>query len=92
MVFLKQFRMFAILFLVQLFSYGMITYNYRMIAQMKVAEALSSDAMIGSANYFIIRKIARDDNPTFLAWLGYMLGGVAGTFIGMHISVWLHWN
>jgi hypothetical protein len=85
-------KMFVILFVVQLFSYGMVTYNYRMIAQMKMVEALGSDAMIGSANYFIIRKIAKDENPSFFAWLGYMLGGVVGTYLGMHLSLWLHWS
>lgn len=80
-----QFRLAAILFTTQVFMYGLITYNYRMIAQARVAESLLSDFIIGAVNFALIRKIASSGDQV-IPWAGYAFGGVVGTYLGILIS------
>jgi hypothetical protein len=81
-------RLAAILFVVQVVMYCVITYNWRMIAQARVPEALLSDLIYGAANFFVIRKIAASGDQ-LVPWAGYTLGGVLGTWLGIEMSRWL---
>lgn len=73
------------LFWVQTCLYGVMCINTRAIAEVDYAAALSSDFAIASLNFFVIRKITRGGDETH-QWLGYVLGSIAGTAIGIYSS------
>jgi hypothetical protein len=82
----KQVKLAVILFFTQIVMYGTITYNYRMIAQARVPEALLSDLLYGSLGFFVIKKVANDTGNAIVPWVGYSLGGVVGTYLGIVVS------
>lgn len=76
----------AVLFVSQLVSYTIVTMNFRYVAQGNLAAALATDALHASLSFFVIRRIAQGGAETFAPWLGYLLGSLAGTAIGMRLS------
>lgn len=76
---------FLIMFCIQVFSYGMLCINYRAVALANIPLAAITDFVIASFNFFIIKKIAASDD-SFHEWLGYALGGVVGSVIGIYYS------
>lgn len=76
---------FIIMFCIQVFSYGMLCINYRAVALANIPLAAITDFVIASFNFFIIKKIASSDD-SFHEWLGYALGGVVGSVIGIYYS------
>jgi len=81
----KKIKEFLIMFVVQIFSYGIICINLRAVAHGNILLAASSDFIFASANFVLIKKIATSDD-TIHQWLGYSLGSVVGTVIGIHYS------
>jgi len=79
----------SILFFIQIALYGLLCVNYRAIAQVQYNTAALSDFMIASLNFFIIRKIAKSEDALH-QWLGYVLGSVAGSYLGIYISTLIH--
>jgi len=79
----------SILFFIQIALYGLLCINYRAIAQVQYNTAAVSDFMIASLNFFIIRKIAKSEDALH-QWLGYVLGSVAGSYLGIYISTLIH--
>jgi hypothetical protein len=79
----------AILFLIQIASYSLLCVNYRAIAQTQYHLAALTDFTLASMSFFIIRKIARSEDA-FHQWLGYVMGSVAGSYLGIYISTLLH--
>ena len=59
------------------------------MAQANYLQSMSSDAAIASMSFFVIRKIAKDENQSIWLWLGYTLGGVVGSALGIYLSVLL---
>jgi hypothetical protein len=45
----------------------------------------ASDFACATFSFFVIKKIATSDN-TFHGWLGYALGGVVGSVLGIWVS------
>ena len=82
MVKLKEF---LLMFLIQVVSYGLLCINYRAVAQAHYFWASISDFAIATLGYFVIKRLANSDN-TFHQWLGYSLGGVAGSIFGIYLS------
>lgn len=68
----------------QFIMYSVLVYNLRVISQNKLAEAMVSDAIYATLLFYVIHKIAKSDSNW--AWLGYVIGSLAGTWVGMHIS------
>jgi len=77
---------FFILFATQLALYLLICINYRAVAQTNYWLASISDFVIATIAFFIIKKIAKDESKSVFLWLGYALGGVAGSIAGIWIS------
>ncbi len=77
---------FFILFTTQLALYLLICINLRAVAQTNYWLTATSDFVIASIAFFVIKKIARDESKSILLWLGYALGGVIGSVIGVWIS------
>lgn len=75
-----------ILFLCQLVAYTLVTMNFRYVAQGNVAYALGTDALHASLSFFVIKRIAQSEDASVGPWLGYLLGSLVGTAIGLHLS------
>jgi hypothetical protein len=78
-------REFFIYFLIQLCSYAILTVNFRAVAQGKLIPSLASDAINASFAFFVIRRIAKSEDST-VGWLGYVLGSLVGTTLGLYVS------
>jgi hypothetical protein len=74
--------------LCQIVSYCLITINFRAVAQANIPISLFTDGLNSSLVYFVIRKIAKEDNTAqFVGWLGYLTGSLIGTYLGIILSV-----
>lgn len=74
-----------LMFFVQVFSYTMVCINMRAVAQTDYAVACTSDAIIASAHFFIIKKLANSPNNIY-QWIGFTSGSVVGSALGIYIS------
>lgn len=81
----KKIKEFLLMFLIQITNYSLLCINYRAVAQAHYVQSAASDFIIASLSFFVIKKIATSDD-TFHQWLGYALGGVVGSIIGIYIS------
>jgi hypothetical protein len=81
----KQLKDATILFFLQLINYTLLVVNYRAVAQAHYFWSAVSDFVIASFSFFVIKKIATSDN-TFHGWLGYALGGLFGSILGIWLS------
>ena len=79
----------SLLFFIQIASYSFLCINYRAVAQTQYHLAAITDFTLASMSFFIIRKIARSEDALH-QWLGYVLGSVAGSYLGIYISTLLH--
>jgi hypothetical protein len=76
---------FLIMFTIQVTSYSLLCINFRAVAQAHYFWASLSDFAIATLTYFVIKRIASSDN-TLHQWLGYALGGVVGSLLGIYLS------
>ena len=79
----------SVLFIIQLVLYGLLCVNFRAVALAHYHEAALSDFTIASINFFVIRKIAKSDDAMH-QWVGYVLGSVAGSYLGIYVSILLN--
>ena len=86
---MKKFKEAFILFIVQIVLYSILCINYRAVAQAQYHLAALTDFMIGSMSFFIIRKISRSEDSLH-QWIGYALGCVAGSYLGIYVSTLIH--
>jgi hypothetical protein len=86
---MKKIKEAAILFCIQLCSYGLLCINYRAVAQTEYHLAAITDFTLASLSFFVIRKIARSEDALH-QWLGYVAGSVAGSYLGIYVSTLLH--
>ena len=75
----------GLMFLIQIVSYSLLCINFRAVAQAEYFQAAISDFTIATLGYFVIKKLANTDNSLH-QWLGYSLGGVVGSIIGIYLS------
>lgn len=76
---------FLLFFFVQFVNFGIWVLDVRFVSQANYLLAVVSDALYCTLNFALIRKISRTEE-TLPGYLGYMLGGVAGTVIGIWLS------
>lgn len=79
----------SLLFIIQLILYGLLCINFRAVALADYHVAALSDFTIASMNFFVIRKIAKSDDAIH-QWIGYVLGSVAGSYLGIYVSILLN--
>lgn len=84
----RNVRRFALFFSAQFVLYGLLTWNYRAIANIWPVSVVSSDLAIALINFKLIKKITEsaDHGP---ALYGYVLGGAVGSLCSMYLSLWL---
>lgn len=86
---IQKIKEFLVLFGIQIIAYTIFCVNYRAVAHAHYHTAAVSDFMIASLNFFVIRKIAHGEDH-WHQWLGYALGSVVGSYIGIWLSTnWL---
>lgn len=73
------------MFFIQILSYGIICINMRAVALGNIPLAASSDFLFASFNFFIIKKIA-SSKEALHQWVGYALGSVVGSILGILCS------
>jgi len=86
---MEKFKEASVLFLIQIILYGLLCINYRAVALANYHESAITDFLIASMNFFVIRKIAQN-NDAFHQWAGYVLGSVVGSYVGIYLSVILN--
>ena len=69
----------------QFWLYVLLCINFRGIAQANYPVALISDAFIAALQFFVLRRIAKAEEPNHL-FVGYVLGSVTGSAAGIWIS------
>lgn len=85
----QKFKEAAALFAIQIVLYGILCINFRAVAQAEYNIAAISDFTVASLNFFVIRKIAKSEDAIH-QWAGYVLGSVAGSYLGIYISTLIH--
>jgi len=75
---------FLIMFFSQLCAYLLITVNYRAVAHGSYVWTAATDLAFAGFNFGLIKRIAKSE--TNAAWVGYTLGGVAGSMLGIFLS------
>jgi len=85
----QKFKEAATLFAIQIVLYGILCINFRAVAQAEYNIAAISDFTVASLNFFVVRKIAKSEDALH-QWAGYVLGSVAGSYLGIYISTLIH--
>ena len=83
---MKKFKEAGLLFSVQIVLYAIWCINFRAVADAHYHAAAISDFMIASINFFVIKKISHGQDQ-FHQWLGYALGSVVGSYLGISLSI-----
>ena len=82
---MKKLKEASLMFVIQVVSYSLLCINFRAVAQADYLQASISDFTIATLGYFVIKKLANTDNSLH-QWLGYSLGGVVGSLLGIYLS------
>ena len=83
---IKKLKEASLLAGIQIVSYSLLCINYRAVAATHYNEAATTDFMIASLSFFVIRKIAKSEDAIH-QWLGYAIGSVIGSYCGIYLSV-----
>jgi membrane protease subunit (stomatin/prohibitin family) len=75
-----------ILFGAQMLSFAIITINYRAVAQASYIWSITTDLVIASLSYFVVKRIAKSKN-SICQWAGFAIGSAIGTAIGIFVSL-----
>ena len=80
-----------ILFFIQVILCCVIAINYRAISQANYTFTIISAAAIAYISYFLIQRISdekkrNDKTVNRIAYIGFMLGSVAGDVLGIYFS------
>lgn len=81
----KKLRGLLLIFLGQFLAYGIVVVNTRSFTTDNYILTAISDMLLASLNFYIIRRIVRDEEAT-LDLLFYVAGGVVGSLVFMYIS------
>lgn len=77
---------FLIVFFSQFAIYFLIIANNRAFNRDDYFLAGSTDMLFASLQFFIIKRIAKDEDKSYATFTGYVLGGVIGTLVSMYVS------
>jgi hypothetical protein len=81
---------FVLFFLAQATSYALVTLGFRGVAAgpHQLPLILGTDAINASLGFFVIRRISTSaSGESIVGWLGYLLGSLVGTTIGMMVRI-----
>lgn len=81
----KKIKEFFLFFTIQLVLYLLLVINYRSVSLVDYVGTVTTDFIIASFNFFVVRKIAKSED-SFHQWAGYAIGGAIGGVLGLYIS------
>lgn len=75
--------------LIQFLNWGICTISWRSVAQANIRLSIITDTTLGTLQFFVFKKMldGKNDN-SFILWLGYTVGGVLGTIVGIYSSLY----
>ena len=79
---------FVTFFFIQMINYGLLCVSYRAISLTNYWILGSVDFLIASLNFFVIKKIANEEENSTWQWFGYASGGVIGSILGTYLSAY----
>src|ERR1041384_4883579 len=71
-------------FLVQCLMYGLMTWNFRSVAQGRYLNIGASDLLVALIGFKLIKGVGEAN--TNAAWLGYALGGATGSLLATYLT------
>lgn len=77
-------RTFVLFFSIQFLSYGIVTWNFRAIAQARYLHLFVSDLGCAYLGYTLLKKI--QSTESWVAKAGYVLGGACGSVLSTFIT------
>lgn len=77
-------REFFTFFLLMFVNYGLLCVNYRMVARGSYWGTATTDAAIAILGFTLVQRVAVAS--TLTAQVGYVLGGVSGSMLGLWLS------
>jgi len=75
-----------IMFGVQVVSYLLLVLNFRAIAQTNYITTAWTDFLFASLTFFVFKRMIKHGAENVGQWLGYALGGVVGSLLGIWLS------
>lgn len=81
-------KKFSVLFITQFILYSIVCISYLAIVHKNFLMIALTDVSFASINYFVIKKIAKDDDSIY-SFLGYTCGSTLGSLFGTWISPYL---
>jgi hypothetical protein len=73
-----------LLFVLMFLNYGLNAASIRLLARNSYVGVAGIDALIAGCGFFMIGEVAH--SQTWLAFLGYVVGGVTGSMLGMWLT------
>lgn len=83
---MKKLKEALVLFFIQIVLYGILCINFRAVAQANYVTASITDFTIASLNFFVIKKIANSEANALHQWVGYAIGSLVGSILGIYLS------
>ena len=81
----KKVKEFFTLMAIQSLLYLLVVFNIRTIAQGSYVGTGLTDFLIGTFQFFVIKKIA-SSGDSIHQWAGYSTGGVIGGLLGIYLD------
>lgn len=75
----------ALICAVQIVAFAILCINIRAVAQADYLTTAVSDGLVAAINFFVIKRIAQTGDSTS-QWIGYIVGSVTGSMVGIYIS------
>lgn len=88
--FKERVLIFLTFFVLQFVTYAIVCWNFRAIAQMKYAHAITTDMLISFNGWFILSKMVEANKHPLKNWA--MTGYVCGGGLGSAVSMWVTKN
>lgn len=77
-----------VLCVMQFLSWGICTISWRAVSQANIPASIVCDTLLSTLQFCLIKKMLQGkDESSFIPWIGYTVGGVAGTIAGIYTSI-----
>jgi hypothetical protein len=70
----------------QFLAYGLVAWNFRVLAKGLIGQTVLSDLLIAAMGYTIIKQVS--EAKDWISRMGYILGGAAGSASSILVTKW----
>lgn len=84
---IKKLKTAAILALLNMMSYFLLTIDFRATAQANILWSIISNAAIALLTFTILKRIV--EAKTKMECFGYIVGGTLGNVLGIYLTLWI---